>query len=181
MSQEQHNIDEQAFAQLIQNNQQRIWRLCRIYAYTHPDQQDLFQDICFQVWRALANFKGNSHINTWLYRIALNVGMRYQQKKLKQKKKQVGQAEDLLKWEVTKLPNADVDLEQQERKERLYVAIRQLKETERAIIMLHLEELSYDEIASITGLRKSNVGVKINRIKKRLFDLLTTNKPLYHE
>lgn len=177
MSKKQHSIDEQAFARLIEVNKQRIVRICRIYAYSLPDQEDLFQDICFQIWRAMPNFKGHAHLNTWLYRIALNVGMRYQQKNKKQRK--ITHNEGILQWEHSPVPNAATQLEQQEQKERLYAAIRNLKETERAVIMLHLEELSYEEIAEITGLTKTNVGVKINRIKKRLLQLLTPKSTSY--
>jgi len=160
--------NEQQFIELIEQNKSRILRICKVYAWTPQDQEDLFQEISFQIWRSLPKFKQASSIHTWLYRIALNVSMRYQQKQLKKKKEVSGKQDTVLAFAPSNEADAGTQMIQQERIDQLYACIGKLKKVDRSVILLHLEELSYDEIAEITGLTKTNVGVKIGRIKKNL-------------
>ncbi|MEO0895910.1 MAG: sigma-70 family RNA polymerase sigma factor [Bacteroidota bacterium] len=155
---------EHDFAAILSRNRSRLVRICRIYAYNREDQEDLFQDITYQIWRSMGNFKGNAQIDTYLYRIALNTAMVY---KTKQKRRK-----PTVDVDKTMGPSYEMHLDESLDKDNklawLYTAIRKLKPVEQSLILLYLDELSYEEMAKITGLTVNNVGVKLNRIKKKL-------------
>lgn len=152
------------FETLLTQNKGRIVRLCRIYAKRQEDQEDLFQEIAFQIWRSIDKFRGEAKIETFLYRIALNTSLLY---KTKQKKRP-----QQLNINQVSSPGYEMDIEAELDKEDqlswLYRAIKELKPIEQTLILLYLEELSYEEISEISGLKVNHVGVKLNRIKKKL-------------
>lgn len=143
-----------------------IIKICRAYTDNEEDFQDYYQEVCLQLWKSRKNFKGDSKWSTWVYRISLNVSLSLLRKDKKVNKKSV------------ELQNFDADLNQDsiplndESLKLLYLAIKELPELDRAIILLYLEENSYQEIAEIMGLSPNNIGVKITRIKKKLKTLL---------
>lgn len=142
-----------------------IIKICRAYTNTEEDFEDYYQEVCLQIWRSRNNFREQSEWSTWIYRLSLNVCLTLL-KKNRHSKKQF--ASDYLP-EVTadsKPAFADEALNQ------LFSAIRQLSETDRAVIILYLEEKSYQEIAEIIGTNSNNIGVRIKRIKERLKKLL---------
>ena len=130
-------------------------------------RRDLFQEIVLQLWRAFGSFKGQSRISTWMYRVALNTAISSFRKQ-KRKPEQYAISERELN-----IPYQDVDPEKEEKKRFLYQAINQLSEVEKAIIMLHLEDHSYEEIGQIIGITSTHVGVKLNRIKGKLKKIIT--------
>jgi len=141
-----------------------IIKICRAYTDNEEDFQDYYQEVCLQLWKSRDNFKGDSKWSTWVYRISLNVSL-----SLLRKDKKVNKNSILLpdvEDEPTANPFNDEALK------ILYQAIKKLSETDRAIILLYLEEKSYQEIAEIIGLSPNNIGVKITRIKKKLKTLL---------
>lgn len=135
-----------------------IFKIVR--AYTVADHDDLFQEIIIQVWRSIPSFRQESSVTTWLYRIALNTAIKWTKK---EKKHSGGETlhdvEHLLQENRTAVD---------ERLTWLYAEIHKLDEIDRSVTLLMLEGFSYKEMAAMLGISESNVGVKINRIKKQL-------------
>lgn len=141
-----------------------IIKICRAYTNSQEDYEDYYQEVCLQIWKSRENFRGNSKWSTWIYRISLNVCLTLLKKN---KKKQDIPTENI--------PAAEVEESRfftDESLNLLYAAIKQLSEVDRAVILLYLEEKSYQEIAEITGTSANNIGVRITRIKSRLKKLL---------
>ena len=159
-------MSEATFIQLLNANQGIIGKVCSIYCNYKEDYEDLFQEITYQAYKGFASFRGEAKFSTWLYRIALNTAISSFRKK-----------KPLLNY-VAELPDETVfnDEEQHNQKQHLIYAIKQLNEGERAIITLYLDELSYAEIAAIIGTSENNIGVKINRIKNKLYKTLSHGK-----
>lgn len=142
-----------------------IIKLCRAYTNSQEDFEDYFQEVCLQIWRSKENYREESEWSTWVYRISLNVCLTL----LKKKKNNVQHfASDAITAEETEDNYAFSD----EPLNLLYAAIRRLSEIDRAVIMLYLEEKSYQEIADIIGSNPNNIGVRVTRIKNRLKILL---------
>jgi RNA polymerase sigma-70 factor (ECF subfamily) len=156
------------FEQILEDNKEKIYRICRIYAVAPTEPQDLFQEVVYQAWKSFGSFKGKSDISTWIYRIALNVGIR---SKLKLEKiSQQTQRIESIQFLAT---DVNLDLEQEERYRILRECVAQLNESNQSILILYLEELPYREIASVTGLTENHVAVKMKRIKKLLFECIS--------
>lgn len=155
-------MSETEFLQLLSANQGIIGKVCNIYCNQREDYEDLFQEITYQAWKGFSSFRGESKFSTWLYRIALNTAI----SSFRKKRPKI----DL----VSILPDTLIDYanETNDKKQHLLWAIKQLNEGERAIITLYLEEISYQEIAEVIGITENNVGVKINRIKNKLHQIL---------
>lgn len=143
-----------------------IIKICRAYTDSQEDFEDYYQEVCLQIWKSHANFKGDSEWSTWIYRLSLNVCLTL----LKQKKRKSNQ--DLVPEFVNVEDDRPSSEEQEFALEQLYIAIRQLSELDRAVILLYLEEKSHQEIADIIGSNPNNIGVRIKRIKERLKKLL---------
>ena len=143
-----------------------IIKICRAYTDTQEDFEDYYQEVCLQIWRSKDNFKDQSAWSTWIYRLSLNVCLTFLKKKKNNKQ---NAPSDLLPDEVLVDSRAFPD----EPLNQLYDAIRQLSEIDRGVILLYLEEKSYQEIADIMGTNTNNIGVRITRIKERLKKILT--------
>jgi RNA polymerase sigma factor (sigma-70 family) len=156
-------MNETAFLTLMAEHQGIIHKICRLYRDSREDREDLFQEITFQLWKSFPSFKGNSLISTWLYRIALNTAIASYRKE----KPTIDYVETLPEF-AEESQNEELIL----RQERLLAAMKQLNESEKAIIALYLDDLSYLQIAEILGISENNVGVKINRIKTKIQQLL---------
>jgi len=157
-------MNEAEFLAVIKEHQGIIHKICRLYRDSKEDREDLFQEIIFQLWKSLPGFRGDAKISTWIYRIALNAAIALFRKN---------------KPEIAYSPVLpDVPEEQQSeefglRQERLFGVLKLLDDGEKAIITLYLEDLSYQQIAEITGINENYVGVKLNRIKNKIQKLLT--------
>jgi RNA polymerase sigma-70 factor, ECF subfamily len=142
-----------------------LYKVCRVYAYSDADRQDLFQEIVIQLWKAYPKFKGDSKISTWLYRVALNTAI----SGLRKKKNLV------TSFEPTAIPEPagvyDQEHSGEERLQQMYQAIDQLNAVEKAIVMLYMEDRTYLEMEEILGLSQGNLRVKMNRIKEKLRQL----------
>jgi RNA polymerase sigma-70 factor, ECF subfamily len=148
------------FEMWLRQHRGLLFKIVRAYAFNAPDQDDLFQEIAIQVWRSVLSFRQESSVTTWLYRIALNTAIKWTGKERKQ-----GSTESIDSvLQVLLEGNEPLD----ERLAWLYEEIHQLNEIDRSISLLLLEGFSYKEMAAILGIKESNVGVKINRIKKQL-------------
>lgn len=138
-----------------------IIKICRAYTDTQEDFEDYYQEVCLQIWRSKDNFKEQSAWSTWIYRLSLNVCLTFLKKKKNNKQNDTS---DLLPDEVL----VDSKAFSNESLNQLYEAIKQLSEIDRGVILLYLEEKSYQEIADIMGTNTNNIGVRITRIKERL-------------
>ena len=142
-----------------------IIKICRAYTDTQEDFEDYYQEVCLQIWKSRNSFQGKSEWSTWVYRLSLNVSMT-----LQKKKKKVNHDVS-----INDLPAELIEDSEQHSDDslkQLYVAIKQLSEIDRGVILLYLEEKTYQEIADITGSNPNNIGVRIKRIKERLKKLL---------
>ena len=157
--------DEKQFISLINEHQGLIHKVCIMYESDRDVRDDLFQEIVLQLWKSYPGFRGESKITTWMYRIALNTaisGYRKQTRKIR--------TEDLddVHFNISEQYGEDGE----ENVQRLHQAIRQLSEIERAMVMMALEEIPYDEIAETIGITQNNVRVRMNRIREKLRKLM---------
>ena len=163
------NQTHQSFEQVIETNKSRIYRICRIYAVNPIEPQDLFQEVVYQIWKSYASFKGTSSISTWVYKIALNVCIRSKGKLSKKNDKTI-------RLEAIQIATVEHSISVIE--DRKYKALRHcisaLKDIDRSIVILSLEDLPYKEIATITGLSENHIAVKMKRIRKLLLNCITS-------
>ena len=157
-------MDETQFLILIKEHQGIIHKICRLYRDVREDREDLFQEIIFQLWKSHQAFRNDSKISTWIYRIALNTAIA-----TFRKKKQTIEYCPVLPDLPEEQPCEALVL----RQERLFAALKHLDDSDKAIITLYLEDLSYQQIADITGISENYVGVKLNRIKIKIQKLLS--------
>lgn len=152
------------FQGLLDQHHRIIAKVCRIYTDSTEDFNDYYQECMVQLWRSYDSFRGASKISTWVYRVCLNVCL----SQLRSKKRNVP-------IEVGNIPDVhdEHDGSREEQLEILYRAIKLLKESDRAIILLYLEEKSYKEMAEILGITVTNVGAKVNRVKNQLKNLIS--------
>lgn len=159
---------EQQYLAWIAEQQERLSRICRFYARDAAERQDLYQDILYQIWKAMPRFRGDSSPGTWIYRIAVNTALMHRRTQGRRK-------ETALETPPELAHDASIEsnLDREAQLSALYRAIDQLKDLDRTLILLFLEELSYEEMAEVTGLTVNHVGVRLSRAKKRLSNLLT--------
>lgn len=153
---------EKEFIKIVSNNQGIIHKVCSIYCDSEEDRRDLFQEILAQLWRSYSGFRNESKFSTWMYRVALNTAIT-SFKKDKRQPEQKG-----LPYENLQIAEETYDSETEDQIRQLHKAISQLTGIEKSIILLFLENKSYEEIAEITGITQNYVRVKMNRIKTKL-------------
>ncbi len=154
---------EKPFLQLIHDHQGIIYKVSALYRDSREDREDLFQEIVYQLWKSYPDFTGASKPSTWMYRVALNTAIAIYRKP------------QLRVTHYTYLPQHLHPLQKEtvsENEEYLFEALRTLSDAEKAIMALYLEEFSYREMAAITGLSETNIGVRLNRIKNKLKEIL---------
>jgi RNA polymerase sigma-70 factor (ECF subfamily) len=156
-------VSESQFLQEVKQNQGIIYKLVGLYALDDEDKKDMYQEVLLQAWRAWPQFRGEAKFSTWLYRICLNTILT-----LARKKRKIDYRESL----ETLSPVIESHTVQREEAQRLYLAIRRLAETDRAIISMHLDGYENSEIAAVTGISNNNVAVKLHRIKQSLANFL---------
>lgn len=155
---------ENTFLAALEQNQQRLLRVCSVYAENADDKKDLFQESLINIWQSMSSFKEESSISTWMFRITLNVCLRLQTKEV-QKKERFRKLDSIT---IENLSAEEVDHEEHERVIKLRNCIKKLNDADKAVTTLYLEELSYKEISNITGLSENAIAVKIKRIKMKL-------------
>ena len=153
------------FLELINNNQDIIHKICNLYADRTEDHFDLGQEIVYQLWKSYKSFKSQSKFTTWMYKVALNTALLNLRRDRLKKKTQT------LKEHHASMPARAGTAEKKQKIDRLYTCINQLRKFDRAIVLLYLEEFSYQEISNITGISTKNVSVRLVRVKKKLKDL----------
>ena len=151
------------FSELIEKHQGIIHKITMVYANGRANRQDLFQEICLQLWKSYPNFREEAKFSTWMYRVALNTAI----SNVRHEKRNPD-FEQLLETDRIEDEGAD----EKEKVSLLYRAISKLNRIDKAMILLWLEEKNYEEIASIMGTSKKNVSVKLVRIKRKLEELV---------
>ena len=151
-----------AFQELIEQHRGILYKVARAYCPLEEERQDLIQEMMIQIWQALPRYNAQYKSSTWIYRIALNVAISHYRKTTTQQRRQ--QALD-----AKGLQGAEADSNEKEQQFRLLEQfISELKELDRALMVLYLEERSHAEIAEILGISISNVATKVGRIKDKL-------------
>lgn len=151
------------FKEFVEENKGIIYKICRVYANDRDELQDFVQEVTIQLWKSSSKFENRSKLSTWVYRVTLNVCLTLS-KKNRRRVDTVG----LLSTDYVD----ETDTTEQEQISALYSAMRKLNDSDRAIILLYLEDKSYQEISDILGITVSNVGVKITRVKSKLNDII---------
>ena len=152
---------KETFLAAIKSNEGSLYKIASVYTNDVEDRNDLVQEIIYQLWKSFDTFSQKSALSTWIYRVAMNVAIYY----LKSTKKRVQTVpidDQLLSFQETG-KNPD-----EERWKLLKQHIDELNLLEKGIIILYLEEKSYEEIAEIIGISETNVGTKLSRIKEKL-------------
>lgn len=150
------------FNEIVAQHQGILHKVARTYCPLEDERQDLLQEMLIQIWRALPKYNPQFKISTWLYRIALNVAISYYRKN----------AARLVRFTKLDAPVPNPETEEKTTIEQqlnlLEQFIYELKEIDKALMLLYLEDKSYAEIADILGISASNVGTKVTRIKNQL-------------
>lgn len=160
------------FKQILEENKDRIYRICCAYERNAIDRDDLYQEIIINIWKNLDKFEGRSLVSTWIYRIAVNTSLMHIKKESRRNNSKTELDENSLN--IAEPPNDDMEekIETGKKIDMLNECINELGTLDRLIISMVLEDLSYKEIAEVTGLTVNNTGVRINRIKKELLKLM---------
>lgn len=151
---------EQEFLSVIKEYERVIYKVCYLYATKNAPLNDLYQEVVLNIWKAFTKFRGESKISTWIYRIALNTCISFIRKE-----KNIPEVVTLtqeVNWMTDEQDELQVMLKE------LYLLINQLGQLDKSIILLYLEEKSYEEISEIMGLTVTNVATKLSRIKDKL-------------
>jgi len=151
---------DSSLIQLINQNLAIAHKISRVYFTDPEDREDVVQEMMFQLWKSYKNFDGRSKFSTWMYSVCLNTALTFHRKAKKQRHEAISVAHHQIAEPKPESKEAAINL--------LFETIGTLQPLNKAIMLLYLEDLSYDEISAITGLTKSNVGVRIVRIKKDL-------------
>lgn len=152
---------KEQFIAAIKNNEGIIYKIAAVYTNTMQDRDDLVQEIIYQLWKSFDSFNQQSSLGTWMYRVAMNVAI-YHLKTTKRKITTVPLDEQLLN-----LHDSD-NSETEEKWQTFKQHIDKLNLLDKGIVILYLENKSYEEIGQIIGISTSNVGTKLMRIKEKL-------------
>lgn len=153
---------EKIFIEMIHKYEKVIYKVCSFYVTEDYPLADLYQETVANLWKGFPQFRNESAISTWIYRIALNTCISRIRKSAKDPQRVSIALSDDMRAEP---------LDIQEEIKEMHLLIRQLGTLERAIVLLWLEEKSYQEIADITGISTANVGTRLKRIKLKLKEM----------
>ena len=145
-------INEASFARIIRENKGTIYTVCYMFSKDKEEVDDLFQEALIKLWQGFASFQGKSDLRTWIYKVTLN--------SCKKIRKTQPLMEGIDLFDKNDADNRQTDM--------LHARIQRLQPFDRAIVLLWLENMSYDEIAQIVGINPKNVSVRLYRIKEQL-------------
>ena len=150
---------EQEFTQVVHEHKSTIYTVCYMFSQDEDQVADLFQEILVNLWRGFASFRNESNIKTWIYRVSLNTCITTERKRKRHNDSQ------RLNLSINLFTDADDDTKQIH---LLQKRISRLGHFDRAIVLLWLENMSYEEIGDIVGISAKNVSVRLYRIKEQL-------------
>ena len=163
----QNNIPE--FLRLLEAHKLIIYKICNAYCKNVSDRDDLAQEISYQLWISYGNFNGTVKFSTWMYRVALNVAITFYRKTTK--------AGNVIQLSEPANDPGDEKEDTSELEKNISVLqqfINELKELDKALMILYLEEKKYIEISEILGITETNVATRISRIKEKLKQQFST-------
>ena len=149
---------ESKFAQTIKQNKSTIYTVCYMFSKDDDEVNDLFQEAVINLWKGFEGFENRSNIKTWIYRVTLNTCISLERKKKRN-------ATEPLSMNINLFEDNDEDTRQVA---MLHKRISRLKPFDRAIVLLWLENMSYEEIGQVVGISTSNVSTRLYRIKEQL-------------
>ena len=155
--------DKPEFLKLLEEHKLIIYKICNSYCKNISDRDDLAQEISYQLWRSFHHFNGSVKFSTWMYRVALNVAITFY-RKTTSTGNIIQLAESIKEPEDNKEDNTELE----KNIRVLQRFINELKELDKALMILYLEEKKYVEIAEILGITETNVATRISRIKDKL-------------
>jgi RNA polymerase sigma factor (sigma-70 family) len=159
-----HSTDKAGiFLSVIQANKGIVYKIANAYCHNTEDRKDLVQEMIVQLWKSFDGYSGEYKYSTWIYRIALNVAISFYRKEHRRKK-----TADPLPDDILHIVDTGAGNETGENIRFLQQFIAELKELDKALMLLYLEEKSYKEIADILGISETNVATKIGRVKNIL-------------
>lgn len=153
------STNEREFAELVRQQKSTIYTVCYMFSNDEDEVNDLFQEVLVNLWKGYGSFRNESKLSSWIYRVSLNTCI-----SLDRKKKKIGKRVPL-DMNINLFEDRDEDTKQIQ---QLYDRIHRLGPVDRAIILLWLDNLSYDEIGAIVGISTKNVSVKLVRIREKL-------------
>ncbi|TDI79423.1 MAG: sigma-70 family RNA polymerase sigma factor [Bacteroidetes bacterium] len=153
---------EHSFVNQLEQNQNIVHKICRLYTNNSDAHNDLFQEITIQLWRAYPKFRGDSKFSTWMYRVALNTAIT-----LYRKSKRKVNTQDF-EGVSFKIASEEYDSSYEDQLNLMYDAVKKLNDIDKALVFLYLENKNYKEIATTLGITEVNSRVKMNRIKEKL-------------
>jgi RNA polymerase sigma-70 factor (ECF subfamily) len=159
------------FLSFINDNKGIIYKVANSYCHNREDRKDLVQEIIIQLWRSFAKYNDQYKYSTWIYRIALNTAISFYRKENRHK-----QVSDISSDDIIDIVDNEPSNNIEEDISLLQLFISELKELDKAVMLLYLEEKSYKEIAEIIGISETNVATKIGRCKKILKEKFSTIK-----
>lgn len=157
---------EHSFVELLEQHQNIVHKICRLYTNNQDSHNDLFQEITIQLWKAFPKFRGESKFSTWMYRVSLNTAIT-----LYRKSKRNIDTYDFEEIQY-KIPSENYDDTEEQQLKLLYNAVHQLNDIEKALVFLYLEDKDYHEISDTLGISEVNARVKMNRVKSKLRTIL---------
>ncbi|MCQ2065597.1 MAG: sigma-70 family RNA polymerase sigma factor [Bacteroidaceae bacterium] len=153
---------EKEFSRLVEQHKSTVYTVCYMFSKDPDEVEDLFQDVLINLWKGFDSFRGESKVETWIWRVALNTCI-----SADRKRRRAGE-----KVPLDMNANLFSDSDEASRQVRqLYGRIGRLDLVDRALVLLWLENMSYDEIGAIVGISARNVGVKLFRIRQKLMEM----------
>ncbi len=153
------DIKEQEFSRMVRENKSTIYTVCYMFSNDADEVSDLFQETLINLWKGFESFRNESKLSTWIYRVAMNTCISADRKKRRQGSKVP------LSMNINLYDDEDHETKQVR---LLHERIQRLDLIDRALVMMWLEGMSYEEIADVVGISVKNVGVKLVRIKEKL-------------
>lgn len=156
-------MNDREFEKLVSENKSTIYSVCYMFSKNPEEVDDMFQEVLINIWKGLSNFRGESKLSTWLWRISLNTCITYDRSKKRNSKIS----------EELKMASKEINLngEENEYGKILHRRISRLQPFDRAIVLLWLENISYEEIGQIVGISTKNVSVRLFRIRQQLKEM----------
>ena len=152
---------QETFQNLVEEHKKILYKVCNSYCRDRDSRDDLAQEIMIQLWRSFGKFDGRCRFSTWMYRIALNVAISFYRSESTRTRHVISDEQHLLETvDETESQPEDIRL--------LYQFIEGLDPLNKALILLYLDENSYQEMADVLGITETNVATKINRLKNKM-------------
>lgn len=168
-----NNQLSKSFLTKINQNIGILHKISKIYFDIKEDQEDVIQEMMYQLWHSFPRFNENSKFSTWMYSVCINTALTYGRKSRKRIVHTVPYVQEQV--EIIEEDNLEESIR------HLMYCISKLTKLNKAIILLYLENMTYEEIARVTGLSKSNVSVRLVRIKKEIENNFNNNNPTHEE